>query len=201
MTRIRCFVVEPADHYTPIIGVMEDGPCMRLGNRETSLHSARVELPARAVVDDEEKCPSIADASLPWPTHCECGHEFTEAANRYSGADRKYRRPDTGEEFALRDAPPGALWRATWYEDNDKNWCGADGQAWVCQTPGGSWHIDGRANNCAKPDDHTHRCWVREGVAPDFNVSKNGNTCSAGAGSILCGGYHGFLRNGYLESC
>ena len=32
----------------------------------------------------------------------------------------------------------------------------------------------------------------------NVHVDKSGDTCAAGAGSILIGGYHGFLHNGYL---
>jgi hypothetical protein len=39
---------------------------------------------------------------------------------------------------------------------------------------------------------------VRHGEAPNITVDKNGVTCGAGAGSIQCGSYHGFLRNGEL---
>jgi hypothetical protein len=60
------------------------------------------------------------------------------------------------------------------------------------------WDIDGRASNCTLPTDKAHRCWVRHGVPPHITVDKNGLTCSAGAGSILSDGYHGFLREGRL---
>ena len=197
--RIRCFVIEPAARYTPTIGVMEDGECPGRGG----LHSARVGLEERDVEwNDETPCPDLWDDSLPWPTHCEhCGYAFTSAANRHSGADRKYRRADgEGEEFGLRDAAPGALWRTPIYEDSPA-FRGLDGESWWCMTPGGVWHMDGRASNCTMRNDDVHKCWVRTGTAPDFHVDKNGNTCSAGAGSILCGGYHGFLHHGYLERC
>jgi hypothetical protein len=113
-----------------------------------------------------------------------------------------WRRTDTGETMTLRSAPPGAIWRAAWYEDVD--WgddfnVGLDGKAYVCRTPGGDWCIDSRASNCTMPDDTSHRCWIRHGEAPEFTVDKNGPTCRAGAGSIQCGKYHGFLRAGYLE--
>lgn len=63
------------------------------------------------------------------------------------------------------------------------------------------WEVDGRASNCTKKDDNVHKCWCRHGDAPNVTVDKNGNTCAAGAGSILVDGWHGFLRNGYLEEC
>jgi hypothetical protein len=55
-----------------------------------------------------------------------------------------------------------------------------------------------RASNCTMPNDMLHRCWVRHGNPPMITVDKNGPTCGAGAGSILSGNWHGFLRNGEL---
>jgi lambda family phage portal protein len=54
------------------------------------------------------------------------------------------------------------------------------------RTPGGTWDIDGRASNCTRPDDDTHRCWVRHGDPRTgvVHVDKDGDTCGAGSGSI-----------------
>lgn len=65
-------------------------------------------------------------------------------------------------------------------------------------TPGGVWRIDSRASNCGSPYDYDHRCWVRHGEPPAITVDKDGKTCVAGGGSIQCGDYHGFLRDGAL---
>lgn len=113
-----------------------------------------------------------------------------------------YRRDDTREEFTLRDAPVGAIWRASWYEDAEwPELVGVDGRSYVVKTPGGDWLIDSVASNCTRKDDKIHKCWCRHGEAPNFHVDKVGNTCAAGAGSILIGNYHGFLHNGYLTDC
>lgn len=111
-----------------------------------------------------------------------------------------YRRTDTNEELFLRDAPVGAIWRADWYEDFE-GYRGADGKSYICMTPGGAWAIDTEASNCTRPGDLSHKCWCRHGIAPNFTVNKVGNTCSAGAGSIAVGNYHGFLINGELTDC
>lgn len=138
-----------------------------------------------------------------WPTTCDtCGAALVKPWSR-QGGDRLYRRVDTGQEYSLRDAPPGAIYRAEWYEDA---WPGPDGKSYVCVTPGGAWMIDGMANNCTRPDDWKlpagdpgrHWCWIRSGEAPRFTVNKAGRTCAAGAGSIQAGSYHGFLQNGVL---
>lgn len=110
--------------------------------------------------------------------------------------DSLWRRTDTGEEKTLRDFEPGAMWFADWLND----WhCGPDGRCLVVKTPGGDWVVDSRASNCGLPDDNEHKCWIRHGEAPNITVDKNGKTCTAGAGSIQCRNYHGFLRNGFLE--
>lgn len=114
----------------------------------------------------------------------------------------KYIRQDTGEAYdRLSDTPPGAIWRATWYESL-KDFTGIDGRSFVVKLPGGhDWTIDGRASNCTRPGDHDHKCWCRHGEPPNLTVNKVGNTCSAGAGSIQMGSYHGFLTNGELIEC
>lgn len=112
-----------------------------------------------------------------------------------------YKRNDNGEEMFWDDAPVGAIIRATWLE-GVHGMCGIDGKSYVVKTPGGDWCIDNRASNCGLPDDNIHKCWCRHGEAPNFTVNKDGNTCSAGAGSIQFGDkYHGFLRNGMLTDC
>lgn len=78
-------------------------------------------------------------------------------------------------------------------------WDNCEGQHLQVVLPNGRhWDIDSRASNCTMPNDRLHRCWVRAGEPPNITVGKNGLTCSAGAGSIQAGAYHGFLRNGVL---
>lgn len=116
------------------------------------------------------------------------------------GSDTLWRRADTGEEMTLDEAPAGAMWFAYWM-DGSGLWCNpGDGRSLIVKTPGGEWYVDGPCSNCTRRDE-PHQCWVRHGVAPDVTVDKNGNTCSAGAGSISKPNYHGFLRGGYLEEC
>jgi hypothetical protein len=133
---------------------------------------------------------------------CACGRSFGESEWTGHGEPR-WRRHDTGEELRGK-LPPGALYEETEpYKEQDGRRCvGADGKCIVCVTPGGHWWIDSRASNCTKKQDIEHRCWVRHGTVGDkIHVDKNGNTCAAGAGSIMCGGWHGFLHNGELYRC
>lgn len=114
-----------------------------------------------------------------------------------------WKRLDTGEILTQDNFPAGAMWFAPWYADHC---AGFDGRSLVVLTPAGEWLIDSQASNCTRKGDKTHRCWLREGEAPNITVEKSGGqTCAAGAGSILIDRgdrkYHGFLRNGFLESC
>ena len=106
-----------------------------------------------------------------------------------------YRMPD-GSLTTLADAPAGAMTRETWAPGRSQD----GGAPLIVKLPDGDlWYVDDRASNCGRPDDNTHHCWIRHGVLPDITVDKNGDTCSAGAGSIMSTAYHGFLRGGYLE--
>jgi hypothetical protein len=133
-----------------------------------------------------------------WPTHCACGYEFQPNDEWQLFHDRIYEREDTSEECTLRNPPVGAMWDCDWLAES---WHGDDGRCIAVMTPGGQWIIDSKASNCTRPDDYEHKCWVRHGVPPNLHVDKSGNTCAAGAGSILCNGYHAFLHNGHLVEC
>ncbi|QXV74073.1 hypothetical protein [Rhizobium phage RHEph12] len=120
-----------------------------------------------------------------------------------------FRNMETGEVVGSHQLPYGACYA----QDNEKGYypTGADGLSIVCVIPYQSasrkisyhhWQIDGHATNCTKPEDNEHRCWVRRGtVGEPLHVSKEGNTCEAGAGSISVSGFHGFLHNGILRDC
>ncbi len=113
------------------------------------------------------------------------------------------RRSDNGELITLDKATPGAIWDATWYPDA---WKAADGHAYIVRLPNGyDWRIDSIAYNCTRRGEK-HQCWVRHGTPPDLHVDKDGDTCNAGAGSILSMQGHpeewrGFLHHGHLVSC
>lgn len=135
-----------------------------------------------------------------WPTNCEaCGYPFADDDTWQLFTETLYRRQDTGEEMTLREAPPGAMWNSDWLTEF---YCGEDGMCLSVRMPnGGTWNIDGEASNCTRPGDKNHKCWVRHGVPPNITVDKNGETCAAGAGSIIVRDWHGFLRNGELVVC
>lgn len=147
-----------------------------------------------------------------WPTACDaCKEPFGERGNYQLFTDQIYRAPETGQEFARREAPVGACWDAWWISERRKDgptgcgyMVGPDHRSLVVRLPGNhDWMIDSRCSNCTRKDDMTHFCWVRHGRPEDgtLHVDKNGNTCSAGAGSIAVPGFHGFLHNHVLKSC
>jgi len=118
-------------------------------------------------------------------------------------------RLDTAEERTQRELPIGALWAVEvspegidHSEKYYKNLRGDDGHSIVCKLPGDHiWYIDGSCSNCDRRQE-PHHCWVRHGTIGDaLTVDKAGNTCSAGAGSVIVDGWHGFLRNGALVPC
>jgi len=117
-----------------------------------------------------------------------------------------YRRSDTGEEIAgLENAQPGAMWFAPWLDDLYKPQLQ---HVLVIACPNGYlWVVDAQASNCTKParmnpdgsygrEQEDHHCWVVHGKPPNITVDKNGETCSAGVGSVFADDYHGFLRAG-----
>jgi hypothetical protein len=196
--RIKCFYLEPTSQFSQHLRrftYTSKQACPGC----TSGHDAwfRIE-------DAEQRSPSDKhphDDSR-WPTKCaKCDYAFQEGDEWQLFVQTIYRRTDTGELMTLRDAPPGAMWDAEWIKKYKTDSLGPDGRYLIVKTPGGDWAVDSRASNCTRPDDNEHRCWCRHGTVPDIHVDKDGNTCAAGAGSIMCGDYHGFLRHGYLEEC
>lgn len=139
------------------------------------------------------------DARPPFPDGkvIACGACGGKAVASSQGWSEFYRRTDTGEEVGGGSKMPvGAVWEYGYRK-------GPDGRSLSVVTPGGSWCLDGRASNCTMPQDDAHYCWIRHGKPEDgsLHVDKDGLTCGAGAGSIMVGGYHGFLHHGHLEDC
>lgn len=209
MNRVKCFWLERTYLCKQALRVYErtdeDCPVSRNG-----YHEAMKPLPDGTLEDHPDHKRAIrrvgtfaSDAELirqygPYPTHCTCGYQFTSKAERHFHYRALYKRED-GSLVALEDVEPGAMWNAWYYPSA---WSGPDGRSIMVKLPDGSeWCIDSRASNCTMKEDDVHKCWIRHGEPPNLTVDKNGYTCAAGAGSIATTGYHGFLRNGYLESC
>ena len=154
-----------------------------------------------AVAEDAEGYWSVPEVGIPhddprWPTHCACGYAFLPSDSWQEFTDRLY-ADAAGKQYRHRELPVGAMYYADWLPKN-MFWDNKTDDYLTVVTPGGEWNIDQRANNCTLPNDRLHRCWVRHGTPPDIHVDKVGLTCAAGAGSIICGSYHGFLQHGSL---
>jgi hypothetical protein len=144
-----------------------------------------------------DHCPAVAPPFKVGACPCGCGEqrsrELPEVHVTLSTRSR-YNTPSGRPE-------PGDVFEAAWLHKPGEpchEWDNCDGEHLIAILPNGySWHIDSRASNCTKPDDKLHRCWVRHGgpKTGHIDVGKNGLTCSAGAGSIIGGNWHGFLRN------
>ena len=203
---IKCFVIVPNGKqfvYLRRYTSGQDG----CPNNSGYHHDAMTRIEDRDVKRDDKgiqpyDSPIAFGRHDEYPKNCACGYEFKESDTWQIHTKDQYVREDgaNDEKYHLWEPPVGAMWRATWLEEI-KNWCGEDGMCWCVMTPAGEWNIDSRASNCTRPEDLTHNCWCRHGVAPNFTVDKIGNTCAAGAGSILIKEYHGFLRNGELTDC
>lgn len=187
-------------------GVMWDGTC-----GASTLHAARWDVGEPLAPDD--KTPAGIDYDdqpavgcdrcgepVPWDAPdvpCRCGDsdctEMSSPLSRFGGQRIVY-------STASGKLEPGSMY---WTDHTDMHecfhWDNCDGRHLHVVLPNGHpWDIDSRANNCTLPDNRTHRCWVREGEPPNVTAGKAGDTCSAGAGSILSGSYHGFLQGGVL---
>lgn len=207
MARIRCYLLVPIALAVVSLrryaGARTDGKCTgRLGwhNAETPIGEIEYAAEWNGFADNK-----FSHDDPRWPARCDCGYEFTaddqwqHDVTRLSEVSAPADHPLSGQRFTHERSPVGAVWWAPWYAPHH---VGFDGQSLVVKTPGGDWLVDSEASNCDRKGDKTHRCWVRHGEAPAITVDKSGGlTCGAGAGSIQIGGYHGYLRDGWLEDC
>ncbi len=171
---------------------------------ETRIEDAVVPVPAPREYESGSEWDRLTTKSdLRWPVKCaKCDYRFVDGDEWQLFSWRVY-ADDSGAEFIPHPnhAVPGMMWWADWLHHDGQciYWDNCTSPHLYVVLPGGhEWDVMSRASNCTKKEDRLHRCWVLEGSAPNFSVSKNGLTCSAGAGSIMAGNYHGFLRNGFL---
>jgi hypothetical protein len=134
-------------------------------------------------IDVQEHPPRTAN----WPKLCDqCGHPFVDTDHWQVFTDWLFKNSETGELHELRKLPPGAMYHTHWYDDDMR---GPDGLALTVMLPDRTpWCIDGYAHNNGVRTPHG---WTRTGTPPNVSVSP----------SILTPNYHGWLRNGVLESC
>ncbi len=209
--KIKCFFLEETGKTRLTLRRYSSGNCPATGGSYHNAEAPLFDANERFEFDDrlnwsvyhhdgpqsrEEVSEQYADR---WPAQCACGYAFTDSDPFQIFSRHLYRRTDTGEILTAKEAPAGAMCWAPWA---DAYFRPQLSHALVVILPGGrEWMPDSRASNCTRRDDDRHHCWVMRGLVPDVTVDKNGDTCSAGAGSISVPGWHGFLRNGYLEEC
>lgn len=193
---IKCFFIEPTGmEYRYLRRYNGDREC-----KDNPMHYCDAMILLDIVPDEQDTSKRVFywdHSDSRWPKTCVCGREFLDTDEWQLFTRSQYIDKATGKLYTLREAPEGAMWYADWYPEE---WRGPDGHSLVVKVPKDhDWLVDGVASNCTKPGDKSHRCWIRHGVLPNITVDKNGNTCSAGGGSILTPDWHGFLRNGVLE--
>lgn len=175
------------------LSAMWDGDCSGGGG----FHIARQPVGAPVPADQEADLPELVGG---WDGNCErCGLAIPwEQGVRPSGAVLTVYDTPSGK------LEPGCLYWADWLDQEGRcfyGWTNCDGRHLHGVLPNGHyWDIDARAANCGSPTDSTHRCWVRHGEPPTVHVDKYGHTCTAGAGSIIGGDYHGFLHQGVFTA-
>lgn len=121
-----------------------------------------------------------------WPAACTCGYEFTPE-DHWQRIDREvYRLPD-GREFVLSptfgcEIPPGTMIRAGWYDE----YAGRPGESWLVILPdGGQWITTQQATGGGH--------WTVTGTPPLI-------TASPSIWHNAPGGWHGWVRAGFLEN-
>lgn len=178
-----------------------------LGKPGLMYHHARVVLPQEVTEEEwRNRDRTITwDQGLATNPKCACGYEFNKenAQSFASGFSRKWIDRATGKTYGHHDLPVGAMYDADWLHDHPQ-YTGADGISLHVIVPGNyPWQVDAEASNCTRKGDLTHKCWCRHGDprTGDIHVDKVGNTCEAGAGSIVVPNWHGFLHHGYLRDC
>jgi len=181
---------------------------------ERSYHSASIEIGTVPLILAEHGMIASLDPSdyaedERWPVTCEkCPYVFTSEDQWQVNQDPIYRAED-GREMTLREAPPGAIWEATWMTRQHWGVNGGTGPAFIIKLPNGADFIPGsEATNCDRKGED-HDCWCVHGEAPNLTIDKTPepgrSTCSAGGGSIWSGQgngpgkeWHGFITNGEL---
>lgn len=154
------------------------------GPRNSTYHNARALLgvhEGEATDIDQHVTEELKGDPL-WPAKCDdCAYLFVPSDEWQVFIEHVF-TTEQGTEYALRDAPPGAMWHAHWFDDARRSSRAPDGKNLIVRCPGGfEWWIDGPASNGPG--------WTRTGEPPQL-------TCTP---SIQTPNYHGFLTNGVFS--
>jgi hypothetical protein len=200
------------------------------GKGHPGIHNAKVFIGESQTLNDWNFGGNISDyPDERWPTKCEhCPAIIVPVPDELCSCGCGEMRPPKNAPMrsihhrivyeaqdgtrAVRDElQPGDMYWADWYGCNGAcihGWTNCDGKHLILTIPYGQdkastfpWDINGRASNCTKPNDTTHRCWVKHGnhEANELTVNKAGATCDAGGGSIQVTGYHGVVTDNVLR--
>lgn len=188
----RCFMVEPSEFCRRTLrrfgGNGKSCPTTFPGSM--TYHNAEV------VIDETFESPGESgrallkgdyEGDIRWPKYCACGYAFHPEDNWQVNECRLYRGAPAGKLYALREHPPGAIWRATWMEEIQNNpYAAPDGKVWALMMPSGmEWLIYGPEAGGGK--------WTVTGTLPKITVSPSINQV---------GVYHGFVKEGIVsEDC
>lgn len=219
---VRTFWLEPTNDYCIELRRYEGNSTCVARPYGMTCHDARVEIGTERAESGYPTCAQVQEEDPRWPSRCACGYEFLKGDSRQTNYERLFVASAggrDGERYTLRNAPPGAMWDASWMRayGGGEPYTGPDGITLVVRLPDGTdWNVDAQCSNCTRSQygpkeidgrlwdkawlGRTHYCWVRHGDPRTgvITVDKGGQTCAAGGGSIQSPGYHGFLRNGEL---
>ncbi|HET8627443.1 MAG TPA: hypothetical protein VFL91_08485 [Thermomicrobiales bacterium] len=181
----RCFLLEPTDRVARALRRYHSGDGWTC---DTGWHEAQTRIEDGTLIVDECGLHRTEPLDWPrddprWPTHCACGYEFTQDDVWQLFYNALYRDPRDGREYALRDAPAGAMVEMSWLADV---WHGADGRCYGVILPDRrEWVIDGPARDGSARGPG----WIRTGEPPALTARP----------SILTPQYHGWLTDGVLS--
>jgi hypothetical protein len=178
VSEVQCFLIVPTNHYRRWLRRYSTGlPCGYVPYE--SFHTASRPFD---VIESKEH-PVIGDfwhhEDDRWPVACDkCGWRFNANDHWQLTAEQIYIARD-GRQFTLREAPPGAMWFASWYP---KTWVGLDGKCLVVRLPDmQDWIVDGPSADGGR--------WTRGGPVPTVTAFP----------SIRTPNYHGWLIAGSLR--
>jgi hypothetical protein len=228
MSDIQCFLLEDTgreNHYLRRYAQMDGGCCGGAGYHSSMLFTRLLgEGEAPRTTPEDPRWPVKCERCDYTFTGEDARQDFTQKVFRRAdtGEQMELRAAPVGamwfnawmEQWPQRCGPdgrylvvrtPGGDWEVDSRCSNCDSPCSGCGQPYhahaggLCRllAPGEAYDREKHYYRDARP----HKCWVRHGAAPDITVDKAGVTCGAGAGSIMCGNYHGFLRGGRLQGC
>jgi hypothetical protein len=148
-------------------------------------HDARLESGVEPASTRSQLVTDREKADMPWPSKCPCGYEFTAEDEWQHFTDRLYTN-NQGQEWALRELPPGAILEAPWLDPKPLECTGTYiGPHLLVVLPGSPvniWNVTGNSSSGGG--------WCVNGTPPLLTVTP----------SILTPRYHGFLTSGVLTN-